>query len=144
MRSSKRAQAEPKDSSTFCLKFKTSILRLATLEIGKKFKQKLEHRFSQSPCILPMVLLYQCFATPIKENGNNFHRTVSSDILTMRRHAQVYSNFRRCRYGFSSPSPEKDCSLTMFIRHGRNSQPGVKIGLEDLGGSKRVLEGAAY
>ena len=46
IRSLKCAQAAPKDSFSFCLKDRTSIQRLTTPEMGKKDKQKLEHRAS--------------------------------------------------------------------------------------------------
>jgi hypothetical protein len=45
--------------------------------MGKKYKQKLEHKASQSPCTFPMVQVYQCLAIPVKENGNSFHFKVS-------------------------------------------------------------------
>jgi len=47
---------------------------------------------SQSPCLLPMVSLYQGLAFPVKEKGKSFHYKVSSDMPTMRKHAQVYLN----------------------------------------------------
>ena len=94
----------------FCLKDRTSFQRLITLEIGKKARQNLEHNISQSPFILPTVLLYHCLALPIKENGNNFHLKVLLDMPVISKHAQVCPNSHRCEYGFSSPSPEKDLS----------------------------------
>jgi hypothetical protein len=51
----KRARDVPRDSFSSCLKVKMSIQRLATLEMGKKDKQKLEHNAFQSPCILSMI-----------------------------------------------------------------------------------------
>jgi hypothetical protein len=45
-RSLKRAHAAPRDSFSFCLKDRTSIQRLATPEMEKKYKQKLEHKDS--------------------------------------------------------------------------------------------------
>ena len=38
----------------------------------------------------------------------SFHHKVSSDMLAMRKHAQVCSNSFKWEYGFSSSSPEKD------------------------------------
>jgi predicted 2-oxoglutarate/Fe(II)-dependent dioxygenase YbiX len=76
IRSLKRAHDVPRDSCYFCLKDRTSNRRRTTLEMGKKAKQNLEHRISQSPCILPMVYLYHRLALPVKENGNNFHLKV--------------------------------------------------------------------
>ena len=111
----------PRDSSSSCLKFRTSFRRLTTLEMGKKRKQNLEHNVSQSPGILPMVCLYQCLALRVKENGNNFHLMVLSDMPAICKDAQVCSNSCRCEYGFSSPSPEKDCSLIILIKHGHSS-----------------------
>ena len=108
MSSLKQSHDVPRDSSSSCLKFRTSFQRLITLEIGKKARQNLEHNISQSPFILPTVLLYHCLALPIKENGNNFHLKVLLDMLAIRKHAQVCSNSCRCDYGFSLPSPEKD------------------------------------
>jgi hypothetical protein len=84
--------------------------RLTTPEMGKKDKQKLEHRASQSPYTLPTVRVYQCLAPPIKANGNSFHFKVSCDMPTICKHAQVCSNSYRWVYGFSLPSPENDCS----------------------------------
>jgi hypothetical protein len=84
--------------------------RLTTPEMGKKDKQKLEHRASQSPYTLPTVRVYQCLALPIKANGNSFHFKVSCDMPTICKHAQVCSNSYRWVYGFSLPSPENDCS----------------------------------
>ena len=65
----KRSHALPRDSFFFCLKDRTSEQSLTTLEMGKNCKQKLEHRASQSPCLLPMVRLYQCLAFLVKEKG---------------------------------------------------------------------------
>ena len=106
----KRSHDVPRDSSSSCLKLRTSFRRLTTLEIEKKRKQNLEHNIFQSPCLLPTVRLYHCLALPIKENGNNFRLKVLSDMPAIRRHARVCSNSDRCEYGFSSPSPEKDLS----------------------------------
>ena len=96
MSSLKRSHDVPRDSYSSCLKFRTSFQRLTTLEMGKKCKQNLEHSVSQSPCILPIVRLYHCLALPVKENGNNFHLKVLSDMPAIRKHAQVHSNSRRC------------------------------------------------
>jgi hypothetical protein len=52
----KGSNAIPRDSFFFfCLKDRTSKQSLTTLDMGKKCKQKLEHRASQSPCLFPMV-----------------------------------------------------------------------------------------
>ena len=99
-RSFKRAYAAPRDSFSFCLKDRTSIRRLTTPEMGKKDKQKLEHKASQSSCTLPMVRVYQCLALPVKENVNSFHLKVSCDMPTICKHAQVCSNSRRWYMGF--------------------------------------------
>jgi hypothetical protein len=72
---------------SFCLKDRISKQRLTTLEMGKKCKQMLEHKASQSPCLLPMVCLYQCLALPVKENAKGFHHKVSSDMPIMRKYA---------------------------------------------------------
>ena len=114
MRSLKRAHVVPRDSCSFCLKDRTSARRLITLEMVKKAKQNLEHNVSQSPFIFPTVWLYHRLALPIKEKGNNFQLKVSSDMLVICKHAHVYANSHRCEYGFSLPSPEKDCSRTKF------------------------------
>jgi hypothetical protein len=100
----------PRDSCSFCLKDRTSFRRRTTLEVGKKAKQNLEHSISQSPCMLPTVCLYHRLALPVKENENNFHLKVSSDIPAICKHAQVYLNSRKCEFEFLLPSPEKDCS----------------------------------
>ena len=42
----KRVHDAPRDSFSFCLKVKTSIQRLTTLEMGKEDKQNLEHKVS--------------------------------------------------------------------------------------------------
>jgi hypothetical protein len=89
--------------------------------MGKNFKQNLEHNIFQSPCILPTVRLYHYLVILIKENRKSFHLKVLSDMPVIRKHAQVYSNSCRCEYGFASPSPEKDYSRIMFIKHGRSS-----------------------
>ena len=107
MRVLKYSHAMPRDSFFFCLKDRASKRSLTTLEMGKNCKQKLEHRASQSPCLLSMVRLYQHLAFPVKEKGKSFHHKVSSDMPSMRRHAQVFSNSFKCEYGFSSTSPEK-------------------------------------
>ena len=117
IRQLKQSHGVPRDSISFCLKVRTSIRRLTTLEMGNKDKQNLDHNVSQSPCILPMVLLYHCLALPIKENGNNFHLKVLSDMPVIHKHAHVYSNSCRCDYGFSSPSPKKDLSRISFIKY---------------------------
>ena len=100
MSSLKRSHDVPSDYFSSCLKFRTSFQRLTTLEKGKNHKQNLEHNVFQSPCILPTFSLYQCLALPVKENGNNFHLTVLSDMPAIRKHAQVCSNSCRCEYGF--------------------------------------------
>ena len=117
----KHSHTVSRDSFFFCLKDRTSERSLTTREMGKNCKQKLEHRASQSPCLLPMVRLYQRLALPIKEKGKSFHRKVSFDMPTMCKHAQVCSNSHRWKYGFLSSSPEKDCSRTMLIKHERCS-----------------------
>ena len=83
----KHSQAMPRDSFFFCLKERTSEQSLTTLEMGKNYKQKLEHRASQSPCLLPIVRLYQRLAFSVKEKGKSFHRKVLSDMPAMRKHA---------------------------------------------------------
>ena len=120
-RSLKRTHAAPRDSFSFYLKDRTSIRRLTTPKMEMKDKEKLEHRASQSPCTLPTIQVYQCLALPVKENGNSFHFKVSCDMPTICKHAQVCSNSRRWVYGFSSSSPENDCSWTKFIKDRRNS-----------------------
>ena len=114
MRSLKHAHDVPRDSYSFCLKDRTSNQKRTTIEMGKKDKQNLEHNVSQSPCILPTVRLYHCLALPFKENRNNFHLKVLSDMPTICKHAQIYLNSCRCEYGFSLPSPEKDLSLSIL------------------------------
>ena len=121
MSSLKQSHDVPRNSSSSCLKLRTSFRRLTTLEMEKKRKQNLEHSISQSPCILPTVRLYHCLALPVKENGNNFHLKVSSDMPAICKHAQVCANSHRCEYGFSSPFPEKGCSQINFIKHGHSS-----------------------
>ena len=74
-RSLKHAHATPRDSFSFCLKDRTSIRRLTTPEMGKKDKQKLEHRVSQSPWTHPMVLLgdaaqVEALFDPFEESAN--------------------------------------------------------------------------
>ena len=88
----KHSHAVPRDSFFFCLNDRTSERSLTTLEMGNNYKQKLEHRAPQSFCLLPIVRLYQRLAFPVKEKGKSFHRKVSSDMPTMRKHAQVCSN----------------------------------------------------
>jgi hypothetical protein len=92
MRVLKHSDAMSRDSFLFCLKDRTFERSLTTLEMKKNYKQKLEHRAFQSPCLLPMVRLYQRLAFPVKEKGKNFHRKVLSDMPAMCRHVQVYSN----------------------------------------------------
>ena len=92
MRSLQQSHDVPRDSSSSCLKFRTSLRRLTTLAMGKKCKQNLEHNVSQSSYILPTVRLYHCLVLPVKENRNNFHLKVSLDmpvICTMHRSAQT-------------------------------------------------------
>jgi hypothetical protein len=100
----------PRDSFLSCLKVGTSIRRLTILEMGKKDKQNLMHRVFQSPCILPMVRLYHCLALPIKQNRNNFHLKVLSNMPVICKHTQVCLDSRMCEYEFSLPFPDKDCS----------------------------------
>jgi hypothetical protein len=108
MSSLKQFHDVPRDSSSGCLKFRTSFCRPTTLEMGKKLKQNFEHNVFQSPYILPTVRLYHYLALPIKENRNNFHLKVLYDMLVICKHAHVCSNSCRCEYEFSLPSPEKD------------------------------------
>ena len=77
----------PRDSFSSYLKDRTSKWRLTTLELGKNYKQKLERRASQSPCLLPMVRLYQRLAFLVKEKEKSFHRKVLSSMPAMRKHA---------------------------------------------------------
>ena len=93
MRALKCSNAMPRDSFSSCLKDRTSERRLTTLEMGKKCKQKLEHKASQSPCLLSMVSLYQRLAFPVKQKEKSFHRKVSSDMpacVGMHRFAQTH------------------------------------------------------
>jgi hypothetical protein len=92
MRVLKRSHVMPRDSFFFCLKDRISKRSLTTLEIGKNCKQKQEHMASQSPCLPPMVRLYQCLTFLVKEKGKSLYHKVLSDMPTMRRHAQVCSN----------------------------------------------------
>jgi hypothetical protein len=85
MKSLKQAHDAPRDSSSSCLKFRTSFRRLTTLEMGKKCKQNLEHSVSQFPCILPTVRLYQCLVFPSK-------RTKITFILRSRQACQRYAS----------------------------------------------------
>jgi hypothetical protein len=117
----KRSHAMPRDFCSFCLKVRTSEWRLTTLEMGKNCKQNPEHKVFQSPCLLPVVCLYQRLALPFKEKEKSFHHKVSSQMPAIRKHVQVCSNSFRWGYGFSSSSPKKDWSRTMLIKHGRNS-----------------------
>ena len=120
-RSLKHAHAAPRDSFSVCLKDRTSIRRLTTLEMGKKDKQMLEYKAFNSPCTLSTVWVYQCSAVLVKENKNSFHFKVSCDMPAICKHAQFCSNSHRWIHGSSSPSPENNCSWTIFIKHGRNS-----------------------
>jgi hypothetical protein len=58
IRELKHSQDVARDSLSSCLKDRTLALRMTTLEMGKKFKQKLEHKVPQSPCFLSTVRLY--------------------------------------------------------------------------------------
>jgi hypothetical protein len=80
----KCSQDVARDSLSSCLKDRTSILRLTTLEMGKKSKQKLERKVSQSP-YFSLVRLYYFLALPFKEKGKSFYLKVSSDMSSMRR-----------------------------------------------------------
>ena len=103
----KHSHAVTRDSFLFCLKDRTSKRSLTILEMGKNCKQKLEHKASQSPYLLPIVRLYQRLAFLVKEKGKRFHHKVSSDMPAMRRHEQVCSNSFKWEYGFSSSSLKK-------------------------------------
>jgi hypothetical protein len=81
----KCSQDVARDSLSSYLKDMTLTQRLTTLEMGKKSKQKLEHKVPQSPCLLPMVRLYYCLALSFKEKGKSLHRKVSSDMPSMQR-----------------------------------------------------------
>jgi hypothetical protein len=118
MRSLKWFHDVAKDSSSSCLKFRTSFWRLTTLEMGKKRKQNLEHNVSQSPCILPMVRLYHVLALSIKENRNNFHLKVLSDKPVIRKHAQVCANSHMCDFGFSLPTPRRIVPKSVLLNTG--------------------------
>ena len=45
------------------------------------------HNVSQSPFVLPMFQLCQCLAIPVKENRNNFHLIVLSEMPAICKHA---------------------------------------------------------
>ena len=93
MRVLKRSQAMPRYYFFFCLKDRTSERSLTTLEMGKNCKQKLEHRASQFPCLLPMVRLYQYLAFSSKEKEKafivRFHLTCML-CASMHRFAQTH------------------------------------------------------
>jgi len=82
----KHSHTVPRDSFFCCLKERTSKRSLTTLEMGKNYKQKLEHRASQSPYLLPMMRLYQRLAFPIKEKGKSFYHKVTYGMPAIRRH----------------------------------------------------------
>jgi hypothetical protein len=55
-----------RDSLSSCLKDRTLALRLTSLEMEKKSKQKLERKVSQSPCFFSTIRLYYFIALPFK------------------------------------------------------------------------------
>jgi hypothetical protein len=58
-----------RDSLSSYLKDRTLALRLTTLEMEKKSKQKLERKVPQSLCFFSTVRLYHFLAFPFKEKG---------------------------------------------------------------------------
>ena len=142
-RSLKHAHAAPRDSFSFCLKDRTSLRRLNT--------QRWERKISKSQSIkLPNLLVHSLWfgytsveLFPSKRTKIAFTLKFHVTCLrcaSMHRFAQTLIG----GYGFSSPSPENDCSQTKFIKDGCNSQLGVRIGSEDFGGSRHALMGLAY
>ena len=107
-----------RDSSSSCLKDRTSFRRLTTLEMGKKHKLNLEHNVSQSPCILPTVRLYHYLALPVKENGNNFHLKVLSNMPAIRKHAQSAQTLIGVSMGFHCLLPRRIYPESVLLNTG--------------------------
>jgi hypothetical protein len=59
---SKRSQALSSDLFFYCSKHMISLRSLATLKIGKNYKQKFEHKTSQSPLTTPNVTIIPTFS----------------------------------------------------------------------------------
>jgi hypothetical protein len=93
-----------RDSLSSCLKDRTLALRLTTLEMGKKSKQKLERKVPQSPYFFSMVWLYHFLALPFKEKGKGDEDIATLDTLML----------------WSSPSCNS--SPTQPLRHPRIQQ----------------------
>ena len=60
-----------------------------------------------SPFTFPTFWVYHCFAFLLRENENNFHRKLSSDMPAMVRHAQSCSNSRTWLYGLLYSKPKR-------------------------------------
>ena len=58
----KRSQAAPKISPSFCWKLSISCRREAIRDNGKKARQNLSRKSSQSPLTFPTLCMYHCFA----------------------------------------------------------------------------------
>ena len=92
MRALKHFHTMSRDSF-FYLKDRTSEQSLTTLEMEKNCKQMVEHRASQSPCLLPMVRLYPRYTFLVKEKGKTFdHRfhLTCLQYVSMHRSAQTH------------------------------------------------------
>jgi hypothetical protein len=85
IRELKHSQDMARDSLSSYLKDRTLALRLTTLEMGKKSKQKLKRKVSQSPCFFSIVQLYHFLALSFKEKEKSFHIKVPSDMPSIQR-----------------------------------------------------------
>ena len=88
----KRSQAASMVSFSFCWKLSISYRRAAIRDIGKNARQNLFLSSSKSPATFPTLWAYHCFTLSSSEKGNNFHRSVSCDMLKIVRQAQSCSN----------------------------------------------------
>ena len=86
------SQAAPMVSFSFCSKLSISCRRAVIQDIGKNARHNLFLSSSQSPATFPTLWAYHCFALSSSEKGNNFHQSVSCDMLVMIRQAHSCSN----------------------------------------------------
>jgi hypothetical protein len=80
------------DSFSFCLKLRIALGKALIWDIGKNARHNLSLSSSQSLFILPTTLAYHCFASLVREKGNNFHIRISCVMPGMLRHEHIPQN----------------------------------------------------
>jgi hypothetical protein len=87
-------KAAPMDSLSYCSKSRIALGKEMIWEIEKNARQNISLSSSQSPFVLHMVCVYNCFAFTMREKGNNFHFSVSCVMPKILRHKHILNSCR--------------------------------------------------